>query len=67
MSFRKRFKPRIVVSGLSQLTNQKRGEYYGLCANLELRKKRKLGIFLLYKAFQIFLQEGERQISKEDL
>ncbi|CAB4033983.1 Hypothetical predicted protein [Paramuricea clavata] len=53
--------------GLSQLTNQKRGEYYGLCANLDLKKKRKLGIFLLHKAFQIFLQEGERQICQEDL
>ena len=53
--------------GLSQLTNQKRGEYYGLCAKLELAKKRRLGIFFLYKAFQIFLQEGEREISREDL
>ena len=57
----------IPTTGLPQLTNQKRGEYYGLCSSLPLRKKRNLGIFFLYKAFQIFLQEGERQIKEEDL
>ncbi|XP_028408173.1 ankyrin repeat and LEM domain-containing protein 1-like [Dendronephthya gigantea] len=53
--------------GLSQLTNKKKGEYYGLCGRLDMSKKRKLGIFFLHKAFQIFLQEGERQIRKEDI
>ena len=49
------------------LTNVKPGDYYGDAADWDLTKKFQLGTFLLFKAFRIFLQEGERQIRPVDL
>lgn len=53
--------------GLKMLTNQKRGDYYGVASNWQLKKKKELGIQLLYRAMQIFLAEGERQLRPADI
>ncbi|XP_061540495.1 uncharacterized protein LOC133406699 isoform X1 [Phycodurus eques] len=43
--------------GLKMLTNLKRGDFYGVVSNWQLKKKRELGVHLLYRAMQIFLAE----------
>jgi hypothetical protein len=43
------------------------GDYYGSAAGWLEGRRRQLGAFLLFKAFKIFLQEGERQIRPVDL
>ncbi|CAH1254153.1 ANKLE1 [Branchiostoma lanceolatum] len=53
--------------GLSRLTNKKKGDYYGVAATWRARKKRLMGVYLLKKAMQIFLSEGERQIRPADV
>ncbi|XP_063350786.1 ankyrin repeat and LEM domain-containing protein 1 [Pelmatolapia mariae] len=53
--------------GLKMLTNQKRGDFYGIVSNWQTKKKRELGIHLLYRAMQIFLAEGERQLRPADI
>ncbi|MEQ2314871.1 Ankyrin repeat and LEM domain-containing protein 1 [Ameca splendens] len=53
--------------GLKMLTNQKRGDFYGVVSNWEMKRKRELGIHLLYRALQIFLAEGERQLRPADI
>jgi len=53
--------------GLSSITNAKRGNYYGLCTSWSDSDRRRWGAHLLYKAFHIFLHEGERQIRPVDL
>ena len=53
--------------GCDNLTNLKGGDYYGRTAVWSEEKKLRLGTFLLFKAFKIFLQEGERQIRPVDL
>ena len=49
------------------LSNVKPGDYYGSAAEWDPTRKLQLGTFLLFKAFRIFLQEGERQIRPVDL
>ncbi|XP_050960200.1 ankyrin repeat and LEM domain-containing protein 1 isoform X2 [Labeo rohita] len=53
--------------GLKMLTNQKRGDYYGVVSTWPVRRKRELGAHLLYRAMQIFLAEGERQLRPADI
>uniref|UniRef100_A0A8C7LSV4 LEM domain-containing protein n=1 Tax=Oncorhynchus mykiss TaxID=8022 RepID=A0A8C7LSV4_ONCMY len=53
--------------GLKMLTNQKRGDYYGVVSTWQLKRKRELGVHLLYRAMQIFLAEGERQLRPPDI
>lgn len=53
--------------GLKMLTNQKRGDFYGVVSNWPVKKKRELGVHLLYRAMQIFLAEGERQLRPLDI
>ena len=53
--------------GCANLSNLKGGDYYGRTAGWLEEKKLRLGTFLLFKAFKIFLQEGERQIRPVDL
>ncbi|XP_077089874.1 uncharacterized protein LOC143741319 [Siphateles boraxobius] len=53
--------------GLKMLTNQKRGDYYGVVSTWSVRRKRELGVHLLYRAMQIFLAEGERQLRPADI
>lgn len=53
--------------GIHNLTNVKKGNYYGTAKNWKDEYKRKLGAILLKKACAIFLAEGERQIKPEDI
>ncbi|KAK9408857.1 ankyrin repeat and LEM domain-containing protein 1 [Crotalus adamanteus] len=53
--------------GLKTLTNQKKGNYYGLVAGWPMKRRRSLGVFLLHRALQIFLGEGERQLRPADI
>ncbi|KAM3963178.1 uncharacterized protein ACR2FA_002543 [Aphomia sociella] len=57
----------IDVLGLPNLKNQKSGNYYGVAASWPLKDRRMLGLYLLYKALQIFLSEGERQLRPDDI
>ncbi|KAL2089772.1 hypothetical protein ACEWY4_014460 [Coilia grayii] len=53
--------------GLKMLTNKKRGDYYGVASTWAAKRKRELGVHLLYRAMQIFLAEGERQLRPADI
>ncbi|XP_032992765.1 LOW QUALITY PROTEIN: ankyrin repeat and LEM domain-containing protein 1 [Lacerta agilis] len=53
--------------GKGMLTNQKRGNYYGIMAGWPMKRRRCLGIHLLHRAMQIFLAEGERQLRPADI
>jgi len=53
--------------GCDNLTNIKGGDYYGVAADWSEEQRLQLGSFLVFKAFKIFLQEGERQIRPVDL
>lgn len=52
---------------LRNLTNLKRGEYYGITLSWSMRQRKQLGVLLLYKAMKIFLQEGESQLRPDDV
>lgn len=52
--------------GLENLTNLKRGDYYGVHA-WTMRERKQLGAALLYKALQIFLVDGESQLRPDDI
>ena len=45
--------------GLEKLTNMKKGNYYGEAKECDMKGKRQLGV--------IFLAEGERQITPNDI
>lgn len=53
--------------GLHNLTNLKKGDYYGLPATWKMRTKKNLGIGLLHKALHVYLAEGESQLMPLDL
>ncbi|XP_072762232.1 uncharacterized protein [Anoplolepis gracilipes] len=53
--------------GKEHLGNCKSGEYYGVAATWSMQQKQKFGRYLLYKALQIFIQEGERQLFPQHL
>ncbi|XP_046814180.1 ankyrin repeat domain-containing protein 11-like [Vespa crabro] len=53
--------------GIEHLTNCKNGEYYGIIATWNSRDKCRFGRYLLHKALQILLHEGERQLFPEHL
>ena len=55
------------ILGLSRLTNLKRGDFYGPASSWTAKKKRQLGIHLIFKAMKIYMIEGERQIRQKDL
>lgn len=52
---------------LRRLTNQRKGEFYGVVGGWPEKKRKKLGAFLLLKAFNILLSEGERRLGPLDL
>lgn len=52
---------------LENLKNAKSGDFYGVAATWTQRQKRQLGVYLLYRAMFIFLNEGERQLKPEDI
>uniref|UniRef100_A0A8C0IMG4 Ankyrin repeat and LEM domain containing 1 n=1 Tax=Chelonoidis abingdonii TaxID=106734 RepID=A0A8C0IMG4_CHEAB len=51
----------------TMLTNQKKGNYYGVVASWPMKRRRCLGIHMLHRAMQIFLAEGERQLRPADI
>lgn len=57
----------IEAIGINVLTNQKKGEYYGVAKNFSMRQKRQLGIGLLHRAMNIYLAEVESQLLPYDL
>lgn len=57
----------IDVIGVTNLKNLKSGNYYGVASSWPLKERRMLGLHLLYKAMQIFINEGERQLRPEDI
>ena len=57
----------IEALGLDNLSNKVRGKSYGLVGCWEPKRRRKLGVFLLHKAFQLYLIEGEHQLRRRDL
>ncbi|EGI61437.1 PREDICTED: uncharacterized protein LOC105149907 isoform X1 [Acromyrmex echinatior] len=48
--------------GKEYLRNSIGGKYYGIAATWSMQQKQKFGRYLLYKALQIFMYEGESQI-----
>lgn len=53
--------------GTRKLGNCKAGNYYGIVSTWKPREKCELGRYFLYKAFQMLLLEGERQIFPDNL
>ncbi|XP_058460409.1 ankyrin repeat and LEM domain-containing protein 1 [Malaya genurostris] len=53
--------------GVQNLTNLKRGDYYGKVMSWPLKRRKQLGILLLHKAMLVFLAEGETQLLPSDL
>ncbi|KAK1152539.1 hypothetical protein AOXY_G31229 [Acipenser oxyrinchus oxyrinchus] len=53
--------------GLKMLTNQKKGDYYGVVATWPMKRRRLMGVHLLHSAMHIFLAEGERQLRPTDI
>ncbi|XP_059615142.1 ankyrin repeat and LEM domain-containing protein 1 [Phlebotomus argentipes] len=53
--------------GLQHLTNHKRGDYYGASSCWNMRQKKHMAIGLLFKALQVYLAEGESQLTPKDL
>jgi len=57
----------IEAIGIENVVNLKGGEYYGPAATWNTRQKRRLGIYLLYRALCVFVSEGERQLRPNDI
>jgi ankyrin repeat and LEM domain-containing protein 1 len=57
----------IEAIGIDNLTNMKRGNFYGESKDWSMKRKRQLGTVLLRKVCAIFLAEGERQITPDDI
>lgn len=57
----------ISALNLKNLENIKQGDFYGLASTWPQNKKNMLGVYLLLRALNIFLQEGERQLSPSDI
>ncbi|MCP9259957.1 Ankyrin repeat and LEM domain-containing protein 1 [Dirofilaria immitis] len=53
--------------GLRNLTNVKRGDYYGLAKNWTMKEKTIYGSYLLFNALSIFHVEGCREIYEDDV
>lgn len=53
--------------GVENLTNCKRGDYYGTSKSWTMRQRKQLGVLLLFKGLHIFLAEGESQLRPDDI
>ncbi|KAH9508573.1 Ankyrin repeat and LEM domain-containing protein 1, partial [Bulinus truncatus] len=53
----------IEAIGLKNLTNMKRGDFYGVASTWTHTQKKQMGVFLLKKALQIFLADGELKVA----
>lgn len=52
---------------IESLTNLKKGDFYGFARNFSTRQKRQMGVGLLFRAMNIYLHEGESQLTPFDL
>ncbi|MPC35332.1 Ankyrin repeat and LEM domain-containing protein 1 [Portunus trituberculatus] len=57
----------IAALGLKNLSNSVQGTFYGPASTWTNSKRQQLGTHLLYRSFNIFLQEGERQLRPCDI
>ncbi|XP_075031192.1 ankyrin repeat and LEM domain-containing protein 1 [Calonectris borealis] len=53
--------------GLQTITNQRKGNCYGVAASWPAARRRRLGVHMLHRAMRIFLAEGERQLRPADI
>ncbi|XP_010561600.1 PREDICTED: ankyrin repeat and LEM domain-containing protein 1 [Haliaeetus leucocephalus] len=53
--------------GLQTITNQRKGNCYGVAASWPADQRRRLGVHMLHRAMRIFLAEGERQLRPADI
>ncbi|NWR64041.1 ANKL1 protein, partial [Bucorvus abyssinicus] len=53
--------------GLPTITNQQKGNCYGVTARWPAERRRRLGVHMLHRAMSIFLAEGERQLWPLDI
>ncbi|NXO48281.1 ANKL1 protein, partial [Aramus guarauna] len=53
--------------GLQTITNQRKGNCYGVVASWPAERRRSLGVHMLHRAMRIFLAEGERQLRPADI
>uniref|UniRef100_A0A8C3JTN5 Ankyrin repeat and LEM domain containing 1 n=1 Tax=Calidris pygmaea TaxID=425635 RepID=A0A8C3JTN5_9CHAR len=53
--------------GLQTITNQRKGNCYGVAASWPAERRRRLGVHMLHRAMRIFLAEGERQLRPPDI
>ncbi|NWH53675.1 ANKL1 protein, partial [Fregata magnificens] len=53
--------------GLQTITNQRKGNCYGMVASWPAERRRRLGVHMLHRAMRIFLAEGERQLRPVDI
>lgn len=56
-----------VPAGLQSITNQRKGNCYGVAASWPAERRRRLGVHMLHRAMRIFLAEGERQLRPADI
>lgn len=54
-------------AGLRAVTNQRKGNCYGLAASWSPARRRRMGVHMLHRAMRIFLAEGERQLRPADV
>lgn len=52
---------------VENLRNVKCGDFYGPAATWNQRQRKMFGVYLLYRAMMIFLNEGERQLGPNDI
>ncbi|CAG9839599.1 unnamed protein product [Diabrotica balteata] len=57
----------IAALKLENVSNMRIGDFYGTASMWKRKEKCMLGTYLLYKAMNIYLQEGERQLSLNDI
>ncbi|NXV35618.1 ANKL1 protein, partial [Rissa tridactyla] len=53
--------------GLQTVTNQRKGNCYGVAASWPAARRRRLGVHMLHRAMRIFLAEGERHLRPPDI
>ncbi|KAL7026891.1 hypothetical protein ACKWTF_005216 [Chironomus riparius] len=56
----------IEALGMHNVTNLKKGDYYGAATAYTMREKRQMGIALLHRAMHVYLAEGESQMKPDD-
>ncbi|XP_065604889.1 ankyrin repeat and LEM domain-containing protein 1, partial [Cyrtonyx montezumae] len=53
--------------GLRAVTNQRKGNCYGVVASWDPARRRRMGVHMLHRAMRILLAEGERQLRPADI